>query len=66
MLETRKEKEENYIKFRNMLNNFIRDVEDDLDTEELLPYMKVLEVLKNGVSMDLLEYAKIEDEKNNM
>lgn len=35
MLETRKEKEENYIKFRNMLNNFIRDVKDDLDTEEL-------------------------------
>ena len=63
MLETRKEQEKNYIKFRNMLNNFIRDVKDDLDTEELLPYMKVLEVLKNGVSMDLLEYAKIEDEK---
>lgn len=63
MLETRKEKEKNYIKFRNMLNNFIRDVKDDLDTEELLPYMKVLEVLKNGVSMDLLEYAKIEDEE---
>ena len=46
-----------------MLNNFIRDVKDDLDTEELLSYMKVLEVLKNGVSMDLLEYAKIEDEE---